>query len=252
MSLRFFSRAVAVTGSLLLCAGCGLLPGSRQTALDSGSRPHLDQSTDRSRAVASLQLAEQFAAKGNDGLAIEQYLRVREYQPGRDGIAHPLAVLYDRQGRVDSAEREYRLALDEAPKDADLLNDYGYFLYSQGDLSGAEELYHRALKQNPQHRSAQVNLALAAAEQQRYEEAFILFERAVGPAAAHHNVGVVLARHGKLKEAEQHLLAAAKRDPSLELTQDVLAWIDNSSTQDPDIVLTSHEAGVTRMIDRAD
>ncbi|MEZ6066740.1 MAG: tetratricopeptide repeat protein [Planctomycetaceae bacterium] len=232
---------------LLVCAlglplvGCGSIPFRGTSDGPWTTRVGLDSSTDRNRAASSIQLAEQFAARGQDDLAIEQYLRARQFQPSLKGTAHPLAVLYDRQGRIDNAEREYQAAIRESPRDANLLNDYGYFLYSQGDYLAADEWLHRALNYAPDHKTARVNLALSAAEQERYEEALLLFERAVGPAAAHHNVGVVLARHGRMLEAEQHLLAAVKRDPSLELTGEVMAWIDADSSHSPEFVLTGHE-----------
>ncbi len=53
------------------------------------------------------------------------------------------------------------------------------------------------------------------AKQQRLDESLELFQQIVGPAAAHSNLGVLLAKAGKRDEAIEHLEQAQSMDPTL-------------------------------------
>ena len=127
---------------------------------------------------------------------------------------------------MDAADREYQQALKESRHDADVLNDYGYFLYTRDDLARAEELLQLALCQMHDHPKAQVNLGLVRASQGRMEESFATFEKAVGPAAAHHNIGMLLIRKGQRVEGLEHLEQAAQKDPSLQ-SEKILARLED-------------------------
>jgi len=157
----------------------------------------------------------QLAAHEKDEHAIAQLERARELDPGIKGVAHLLAVLYDRQGRIDAAEREYLLALKETKNSPDVLNDYGYFLYCRDELTRAEKALRDCLKQDRTHKTAILNLGMVLAKQGKNEASFAAFEKVVGPAAAHHNLGMLQLRAGSREEGLRHLEQAADRDPSL-------------------------------------
>jgi len=71
-----------------------------------------------------------------------------------------LAVLYDQQGNDARALAEFDKALKLTPKDADLLDDLGYYYYHRHDWQQAEEHFLRAIAQSPEHERAYVNLGL--------------------------------------------------------------------------------------------
>jgi len=177
------------------------------------------------KADVCIATAAELARHGRDEQAIKEYLHAREFDARIKGVAHPLAVLYDRKGMADAAEREYQCALRETPKNADLLNDYGYFLYSRNDLDAAETTLGKALKLQPRHPKAQLNLALVLAERRQYGAAMKEFQAAVGEAAAHHNLAVILARHGEKEKAQEHLQRAARLDPSLAQSREMLSFL---------------------------
>ncbi|WP_197441052.1 tetratricopeptide repeat protein [Thalassoglobus neptunius] len=229
------SRASRVKGTLLrstLCfsvlalAGCAL-PG-RDDPLASQSPPTLSRAESTS-ARACRERGLHLAAEQQDDEAIAQLEKARELAPGMKGVAHPLAVLYDRQGQWTAASSEYRRALQESPDDADLLNDYGYFLYTQGELERAEETLLRCLKSMPSHPKARLNLAMVFAAEGRMDEAFAEFESSVGTAAAHHNTGMLLARAGHKDDALAHLQRAAELDPEFRQTAQVIASLETES-----------------------
>ena len=168
----------------------------------------------------------QLAAHERDEHAIAQLERARELDPNLKAIAHPLAVLYDRQGRIDAAEREYLAALKETKNNPDVLNDYGYYLYCRDELARAEEAMRDCLRQNEKNQTAHLNLGMVLAKQGLNDESFAEFEKAVGPSAAHHNLGLLLIRNGQREQGLEHLQQAAKTDPSLQ-SETILTQLQN-------------------------
>ena len=223
-----------LAGMLAIMAGCNSLrpqsptvpsrpmsepsPPAADSAVSSGQAEQLELSI----ALETARLAEQ---RGMDDEAIAHFERARAISPRIRGVSHSLAVLYDRAGRTDAAEREYAEALREKGDDADLLCDYGYFLYSTGRWADAEQRLRTALRARPDHRQTKVNLGLVLGMQGQFAEAEELFTTTIGPAAAQHNIGMLKLRQGQVAEACHHLEEAARRDPSSAATQVVLAGL---------------------------
>ena len=208
-------------------SGCAMLHTAASAVTTDASNASTPQSIDtRTQAEACRRTAIELAAHEKDDHAIAQLERSRELDPQIKGVAHLLAVLYDRQGRMDAADREYQQALKESKHDADVHNDYGYFLYCRGDLARAEQMLQLALRQNKDHAKAQLNLGLILASQGRMDESYRMFEKAVGPAAAHHNLGLLLIRNGQREEGFKHLQQAAQADPSLQ-SETILTQLQN-------------------------
>ncbi len=217
---------LAIVSLALHSSGCAMFSGATAAFTSDAKDAAAPQSISmKMQAEACRRTAIQLAAHEKDDHAIAQLERARELDPQIKDATHQLAVLYDRQGRMDSAEREYLQAAKESKNDADVLNDYGYFLYCRGDLSRAEEMLQSALRQKNDHPKAQVNLALVMAAQGHMDQSFAMFEKAVGPAAAHHNVGMLLIRSGQREEGLVHLEQAAHDDPSLQ-TEEILSQLE--------------------------
>lgn len=220
-----FRRAVALLMLALLTSGCSAT-GIGRTGSGLKRSADLTESGTLSsdqRADVCLQTGLQLAAHEKDDHAITQLEKARELNPKLKGVAHPLAVLYDRQGRFGPAEREYERALQEEKNNADLLNDFGYFRYSQRRYEDARPLLIQARKLNPDHPRATINLAMVLAAEEDFDAAFGLFSEVVGEAAAHQNVGLLMLKAGREEEAIVHLESAADQDPSLVTAQTVLA-----------------------------
>jgi Tfp pilus assembly protein PilF len=145
----------------------------------------------------------------------------------RTPVARELAVLYDQTGADSKALEEYQRALRENPKNADLLNDVGYFYLARGNLAEAEKWFRSALENNPQHQVAMGNLALTLAEQGHYQQAFELFVKINGPAAAHSNLGVILVRHGDVDQAKKAFRKALRFDEQIQPAKATLAYLES-------------------------
>ncbi|MEM9365511.1 MAG: tetratricopeptide repeat protein [Planctomycetota bacterium] len=201
-----------------------------QPAIVSGSetqlRPALKEHGKEGMALAiALETARLAEERGMDQDAMAAYLEARRLNGEQRGIAHALAVLYDRAAMTDAAAREYESALAESPGDPDVLCDYGYFLYSMGQLDRAELRLREGLKIAPEHQQCTVNLAVVLGEQKKYDEAHSLFEHAIGPAAAKHNLGMMKLRHGDTSEGTQLIAEASRKDPSIRQSRPILDQI---------------------------
>lgn len=116
--------------------------------------------------------------QGDDRLARETYLKARELDPRSAFVHHRLAAVSDRLGDFQTAEYYYRLALEGAPTDPDLLNDLGYSYYLSGRLSAADAALRQCLQIAPQHARAHNNLGLVLARLGRADESLAEFQRA--------------------------------------------------------------------------
>lgn len=97
--------------------------------------------------VALLEGAGRALRRGDHGLALWLFARVAAGQ-------HPIAIanlaLAQRHlDRLDESERSYRRALELAPDDAMLWNDYGLLLKGSGRISEAWEAFQRSYRLEP-------------------------------------------------------------------------------------------------------
>jgi Flp pilus assembly protein TadD len=196
---------------------------SESSALPTTPLRYVD--SDKLRAEACLRTAGELAKAGQDEHAIAQFQRARTFDADIQGVAHPLAVCYDRIGRFDDARHEYDTALQASPRDPQLLNDLGMHHLHKQDWAEAERYFRNALKYDPKHPCASTNLGIVLAEQGRYTEAESAFAESATEAAAASNVAMFLARHGRRDEAEAKFREALSREPSLQPASDGLALL---------------------------
>ncbi len=98
------------------------------------------------KAVIFLATARELEKTGDSRRAIACYEQAVALNPeAADGIAHHLAVLYDKADEPAKSLIEFERALKKNPKDANLLNDLGYHWYNRGDWMKAELNFRKAL-----------------------------------------------------------------------------------------------------------
>jgi Tfp pilus assembly protein PilF len=201
---------------LLPGGGC-LTPGKIETP-DAPVAPRVTELPPSDGAKACLAVAATLEREGHEGfeeLAIAEYEKARHLDPVVK-VSRQLALLYDRVGKQKEALREYQTALEQSPRDADLLNNFGYFYYNWGKLSEAEEKLRAALEINPKHPRAWNNLGLVLGTQQRYQESLDAFQQVpLSEAEAHSNLAFVLSTQGKVAEAREQYQQALKLEPNL-------------------------------------
>jgi Tfp pilus assembly protein PilF len=177
-------------------------------------------------AEACVATAQELQSKGYASEAIILYERARQLNPRQREVSRYLAVLYDQQGNDTRAQAEYNKALKIAPKDADLLNDFGYFHFKRRSWRQAETQFRAAIAQSPDHERAWINLGLTLGELERYQESFEAFAKILGEAEAHSNLGVILARHRKNQEALAAFHRALEIRPDLPQATAFLAYLE--------------------------
>lgn len=121
-----------------------------------------------------LQKGETERAKG----PLQEALKI----DSRSEAAHvALALVFQQEGEVKSAEQHFRSALTAAPNNARILNNYGAFLMEQQRYSEALGYFSKASEDTFYGERSRVfeNLGLAYRRLDRNEEAKASFERAL-------------------------------------------------------------------------
>ena len=218
--------------SCLGCATSGLVPSSlggfSKTPAEESDLPK-NANTElppKEAARACLAAADEMQKNGQTQQAIALYEKARTNDPSLKSVSHHLAVLYDAQGDSTRSLTEYNKALESDRKNPNLLSDMGYYYYERGNFSEAEQWFRKALAIDPQHQKALSNLGLALAGQGRFGESFEVFSKVSGPAAAHSNVGVLMAKQGCYDQAKQEFHQALASDPTLQQPKAFLAYLD--------------------------
>ena len=212
-SQQHCGKAVGLLLTGVLCLTCNLgclapLQGLSDPASPTGPGDANAAKPELAPAAAvkvSFTVAEEMEKTGHYAEAVVFYERARQSDaqqtawPWTDHVhvSRKLARLYDRLGDTPHALAEYQQALKESPRDASLLNSFGYFYYSRGKWAEAEEQLRHALSIDPRHKRAWVNLGLTLGEQGRFPESLEAFRKAVSEAEAHSNLAFILTTQGK-------------------------------------------------------
>jgi len=117
-------------------------------------------------------------------------------------------------GAPEQAREAYRRALRLDPGHAHARLNLGRQLHEAGDAAAAEAEYRGALAARPGDATALFNLGVALGDQGRSEEALEAYERALesdpGLADAHHNAAALCERIGRRAAAIRHLRACRR------------------------------------------
>jgi tetratricopeptide (TPR) repeat protein len=148
----------------------------------------------------------------------EAAARVAEKLAGRPAdkemVWHILGAIYERQKMFDRAEEEFRRVLEVNPRNAEVLNYYGYMLGDLGiRLDEAYALVKRALAEEPHNGAYLDSMGWVLYKQNRLPEAEEMLRKAVArnshDATIHSHLGDVYFKNGRAG------LAAAEWEKSL-------------------------------------
>jgi Flp pilus assembly protein TadD len=152
----------------------------------------------------------EFARQPGDAIARIEERFLDAYSFLRAGMAN------ERTGDHEGAERAFRRGLAIAPGDAELHNALGWTLFQDGRPDEAVAEYQRAVELDPEQAKAHNNLALALVELGRLGEAAEHFRASLDlepRAEIHSDLGFVLARQGKVDDAQAEYAKALALDP---------------------------------------
>ena len=131
--------------------------------------------------------------------------------------AMSIAVRLQRSGRLEEAEKVYRLILEQKADHPGALHYSGVLAHQQGRSDEAVALIRRALELEPDRADSYSNLGIILRSLGRVDEAIDACRRAIaidpGHANAHNNLGGLLRMQGKGVEAEAAYREAIRLDP---------------------------------------
>jgi Tfp pilus assembly protein PilF len=153
--------------------------------------------------------------RGDLAQARRIYESLRDKDPQNQQYHHRLAVLSAREGKLPESDRHFRATFESGPPTAEILSDYGYFLYLQHRLPEAERVLRDGLAMEPHHQSALNNLGLTLGQLGRFEEALAIFRQAGNDAEAHSKLAYIYAQLGEFDRAITHYSHALSFDPTL-------------------------------------
>lgn len=157
--------------------------------------------------------------------ALETYEDLLRKHPRSAELHHRLALVDHRVGRKEDAERHFRKAVELSPKDATLLNDYGYWLYLENRFPEAEAQLTSAIRNDPSNKMIANNLAMALGRQGKVDQAERIFQRTTSPAEAQANLGYLQAQLRQFDKARAHYARAIELDPQNKVAVDALAQL---------------------------
>jgi type IV pilus assembly protein PilF len=137
-------------------------------------------------AAVNLQLGIGYLKQGNLGLAQTKLERAEAEDSHSADIHAALGLLDERLGKSKEADKEYRTALEIAPRDPSMLNNYAVYLCSHGRADEGVRKFEEAAS-NPLYRS---------------------------PWAAYSNAGVCLRQAHREEAAAQYFVRALRSNPA--------------------------------------
>ena len=178
-------------------------------------------------AATAVAQGDLLATDGDLTGALAWYRLGRKLEPAAVAPVAQESAIYLRQGRVGDAIDTYERAIADHPNSAELLNDFGQLLTTQGDLPLAEVQFRRSEAIEPEVAATHVMLATALAGQHRFDEAANELQEAVrlDPENfdAFHNAGLILHALGDEKRAARMLFEAVRLRPDLSQAHSDLA-----------------------------
>jgi tetratricopeptide (TPR) repeat protein len=230
--------------------GCHQLPGDKsvqdlrplqQTA---GETPKKQELTAADITQSWLAKADKLEKDGKTNEAIALCEKMREPgNPQAIPATKRIALLYDRRHDLDRAEQEYRLLLQQNPKDADVLAKLGDVYYRRGKWGAAEKLFSDAVHHRPDHVVAWSGLGMTLAQLGDYDKSFEAFSKVLPRAEAYCEVAFVLKLQGKPHDAVRAYEEALKADPAMPRASTELAKIRQVLLTDPAPMPTPFQMG---------
>ena len=120
------------------------------------------------------------------------------------------------------AEQGFRRALKVDSTSASAYSGLGQCQSHKKEWAAAAESLARASSGLPEDKTIRHQLAIALVHTGNLQAAQLQFTQSVGAAAGHYNTALILKDEGRVREAEEQLVFALRKDPSL---KDAERWL---------------------------
>lgn len=193
-------------------------PWSRKKALS--ARTHLAYAHwEESRAHQAAEKKDREEQRAAIAAARNSYEKVLMLDAKSVEAVIGLARLDQVAGHLPEAEQGFLKALRLDPTSGRSHDALGLFYADQKRWPEATQTLQKAMTANPEEMTYQFHYAIALANSGQLDAARPLLTDAVGVAAAHYNLGVILFEQGDRVRAEKEFLAAIMENPKLEQAQ---------------------------------
>jgi type IV pilus assembly protein PilF len=216
-------RRLLLLGTLVLSACVGAPTGTDREARAASEPADADK-----RARVRLELAGLYLGRGQAATALEEVKRALAAKPDMPEALNMRGLVYGAMGELALAEESFQRALQVAPRDGDIMHNYGWFLCQQRRWADAELQFNAALAL-PQYRDMVRSLLVQGICQARagnWGEAERTLSRSfeldpANPVTAY-NLSDVLLRRGELERARFYI-ARINSQPELSSAQSL--WL---------------------------
>jgi len=132
-------------------------------------------------SVANARLGIEYMKQGKYKIALMKLQKALQQDDNNFEAHTTIALLHERLGQKNLAERHFEQALDLAPEDASIHNNYGSYLCRQQKLKAAQQHFLRALN-NPLYETPELvhtNAGLCALRFNQQQQAIDSFSQAL-------------------------------------------------------------------------
>jgi type IV pilus assembly protein PilF len=190
-STRWMRAALAALGLTAGLAGCvttGAPPKSLYTKSNTADdiKTASDQTAADRLSNTRIELAEAYLGRNQPADALDQVKQALQAKPDNPGAYGLRGLIYAALGDTEHADESFHRAMQLAPHDGDLMNNYGWTLCQQRRFDDADAQFKRALAEPSYRGVARTTLV----------------------------EGICEARAGKMQEAEHSLSRAYELDPA--------------------------------------
>lgn len=132
---------------------------------------------------------------------------------------------------ISAAEKGFRHALKIDKSSALAYAGLGQCLSEKKEWAEAAESLAKASTGLPEDKTIRHQLGIALVHTGNIQAAQLQFTQSVGAAAGHYNIALILKDEGRVREAEEQLVMALRKDPSLKEAERWLSELRSSSAQ---------------------
>ncbi len=152
---------------------------------------------------------------GQMGTAAAVYRKVIKADPENVVAHHRMGVIAARDDRFEDALKHLNQAVSNGEPSAEMMADLGYVHYLREDYTSANQCLQESIRLDPAYKPARNNLGLVLARQGKMKESFAQFRKATSEAGAYANLAFVQSQMGHLADAEANYHKALERDSNL-------------------------------------
>lgn len=147
-------KVILVLLSVYVLSACQSTSVNPESSDDSGLDVRYSATSKSTNKAADLntQLGAGYLSKGNYERALIKLNKAIRMDPSHPLAYSYLGVLYGQLDRPDKAKLQFKKALQIAPHDSSILNNYAIFLCQQNDYAQAEKIFKKVLN-NPLYAS---------------------------------------------------------------------------------------------------